>query len=54
MQKENETVTICLEEWQAEAKELNVWEVEVKAPGEVAAYTDWPSAEAWHKNARNG
>lgn len=39
MQKENETIMICLEEWQTKAEELNVREVEVKAPGKVVAYT---------------
>lgn len=53
MQKENEAIKICLEELQTEAEEWNVLEVEVKAPGEVVAYTCWPTAEARHKNARN-
>lgn len=56
MQKENETIMFCLEEQWTEAEKLNVREVEVKAPGEVVAYTWWhppsPNPQAQHKHAR--
>lgn len=51
IQKENETIMFCLEEWWKEAEKLNVQEVEVKAPGKVVAYTRWPPIEARHKHA---